>query len=195
MTKQIAIALAALALAACTPDTAPQPNTTETTAVPQEEAATASLTITEDIYPHPEKQPNFGPRAGSISFTDTDPGPTIGGTLTMDRAVDANGVLLDETEEGISAYMIHWGLEVGAPGTGDDAGNGDLGGNCRGFRDTGHVVMIKADAISNGETLSWDIPQGTKIPEDAIYFVGHTLYGEIHNLAKCTQTPIDNLVE
>ena len=153
------------------------------------------FTLTEGQYPFPEKQPNFGPAAGSIAFVDTDPGPTIGGTIEMGRAVDADGTLLDEAEEGISTYMIHWGLEVGEPGVDDNAGAGDHGGNCRGFRDTGHIVMSKAADMGDSETVTWEIPQGTTVPEGAVYFVGHTLYGEIHNLGKCTQTPIENLIE
>ena len=43
--------------------------------------------------------------------------------------------------------------------------------------------------------MKWEIPQGTVVPKDAVYFVGHALYGEIHNLGKCTQTPIENLVK
>ena len=89
--------------------------------------------------------------------------------------------------------MVHWGLEVGEPGVSDDAGAGDLGGDCKGFRDTGHVV--KRSAEEAGSTMTWEIPQGTVVPDDAVYFVGHTIYGRIHNLAKCTQTPIHNIVE
>ncbi len=138
-------------------------------------------------------EPNYGPESGSIVFVDTDPGPTIGGTLTMKPAVNADGIRVNEAEAGITTYMIHWGLDVGEPGTEDDAGNGDLGGDCMGFRDTGHVVMqMAADA---GETMRWELPAGTVVPDHANYFVGHTLYGDIHNLAKCTQTPIDNLIE
>lgn len=136
-------------------------------------------------------EPHYGPRSGSISFTDTDPGATIGGVLTMMPAVDAEGARVNEADAGITMYMIHWGLEVGKPGTQDDAGNGDMGGNCMGFRDTGHVVMMPAEDA--GDIMSWDIPAGTEIPDGAVYFVGHALYGEIHNLAKCTQTVIVNL--
>lgn len=152
-------------------------------------------TVTEAVYPKPDKQPNFGPQYGSIEFVDTDPGPTIGGTLTMGRAIGADGARLDETTEGISTYMVHWGLEVGAPGTADDKGAGDHGGDCRGFRDTGHVVMRKTADLGSSDTISWEIPQGTPVPEGAVYFVGHTLYGKIHNLGKCTQTVIDNKIE
>ncbi|MEO1100516.1 MAG: hypothetical protein AAFW65_01585 [Pseudomonadota bacterium] len=137
--------------------------------------------------------PHYGPESGSIVFTDTDPGPTIGGVLTMKPAIDESGVRIDEAANGITTYMIHWGLEVGEPGTADDAGNGDLGGDCMGFRDTGHVVMMSA--ADAGDTMSWTIPEGTEVPDNAVYFVGHTLYGDIHNLAKCTQTPIVNLRE
>lgn len=62
-----------------------------------------------------------------------------------------------------------------------------------GFRDTGHVVMLPASYA--GDLLSWEIPQGTEVPNEAIYFVGHTLYEKIHNLEKCTQTPIINLID
>lgn len=142
-------------------------------------------------FPKPPN-PNYGPEAGSIVFEDTDPGETIGGTITMRPAVGADGKPLDGAAAGITMYMIHWGLEVGAPGTADDAGAGDLGGDCKGFRDTGHVVM--APVGEPGKPMIWTIPQGTKIPDGAVYFVGHTLYGPIHNLAKCTQTPIRNWV-
>lgn len=148
--------------------------------------------VSADRYPAP-LAPHYGPMRGSISFTDTDPGPTIGGTLTMKPAVDESGKRLDEADAGITMYMVHWGLEVGKPGVADDAGAGDLGGDCMGFRDTGHVVM--APAAEAGDMMSWEIPQGTEVPEGAVYFVGHTLYGKIHNLGKCTQTPITNLVE
>lgn len=148
--------------------------------------------VSADRYPAPPS-PHYGPKRGSISFTDTDPGPTIGGTLTMKPAVDENGKRLDEAEAGITMYMIHWGLEVGKPGVADDVGAGDLGGDCMGFRDTGHVVMAAAGEA--GDMMSWEIPQGTVVPEGAVYFVGHTLYGKIHNLGKCTQTPITNLIE
>ena len=110
----------------------------------------------------------------------------------MRPAVDAHGKRLDEAKAGITMYMIHWGLEVGAPGVQDDVGAGDLGGDCKGFRDTGHVVM--ANAVGAGDLLTWEIPKGTVVPKDAVYFVGHTLYGPIHNLAKCTQTPIRNVI-
>lgn len=151
--------------------------------------------ITTDVYPNPEKQPNYGPAYGSITFVDTDPRETIGGTLTMGRAVDGDGNLLDEAEEGITTYMVHWGLIVGEPGIEDDKGAGDLGGDCRGFRDTGHVVMKPADEVGDGATISLEIPTGTVVPDEAVYFVGHTLYGEIHNLGKCTQTAIENRID
>ena len=144
-----------------------------------------------NAYPSPPA-PNYGPRKGSISFVDTDLGETIGGTLTMRRAVDEHGNRVDEAKNGITMYIIHWGLEVGAPGVQDDAGAGDLGGDCKGFRDTGHVVM--AEAVGVGDVMTWEIPKGTVVPKGAVYFVGHTLYGHIHNLAKCTQTPIKNLI-
>jgi hypothetical protein len=144
------------------------------------------------LYPSPPS-PNFGPERGSITFVDTDPGETIGGTLTMRVAVDTNGHPVDAATNGITMYMVHWGLEVGKPGTQDDAGAGDLGGDCKGFRDTGHIVM--KPAAEAGEVMSWSIPQGTIVPEGAVYFVGHTIYGQIHNLAKCTQTPINNWVK
>jgi hypothetical protein len=125
---------------------------------------------------------SFGP--ASIEFTDTDPGPTIGGTILLDRAPD---------ETGVEMYMVHWGLEVGQPGTEDDAGHGDHGGSCKGFRDTNHVAM--ALPSSPGEKITLEIPQGTKIPDKAVYLVAHTLYGGLHNLAKCVQVPIVNRVD
>ncbi len=202
MTRLTIIALTALALCSCSQGEIASPDANQTAKAGAHDHASApvsaeqtSFVITEDMYPLPAKQPNFGPRAGSITFTDTDPGPTIGGTIQMDRAVNNNGQLLSETDEGISTYMIHWGLEVGAPGIEDDTGQGDHGGDCRGFRDTGHVVMARAETIGDAETLSWEIPQGTQVPEGAVYFVGHTLYGEVHNLGKCTQTAIHNLIE
>ncbi len=148
--------------------------------------------ITSDRYPSPPS-PHYGPEKGSIQFTDLDPGPTIGGTITMKPAVDDQGNRLNEAEAGITMYMIHWGLEVGAPGTQDDAGAGDLGGDCMGFRDTGHVVSAFADGAP--DMLKWEIPMGTKVPDGAVYFVGHTLYGRLHNLGKCTQTPIHNRID
>lgn len=125
---------------------------------------------------------NYGP--SSIAFTDTDPGPTIGGTISLGRAQD---------EKGVEMYMVHWGLEVGGPGTADDAGHGDHGGSCKGFRDTNHVVM--AMPSTPGDPIQLEIPQGTKVPEGAVYLVAHTLYGGIHNLAKCVQTPIVNRID
>lgn len=124
---------------------------------------------------------SYGP--SSIEFTDTDPGQTIGGTILLGRAQD---------EKGVEMYMIHWGLEVGAPGTQDDAGHGDHGGDCKGFRDTNHVAM--AMPSEPGEKIALPIPVGTKIPEGAVYLVAHTLYGGLHNLAKCVQTPITNRI-
>ena len=149
------------------------------------DAAVASKPAAPAVYPSPPA-PNYGPLKGSISFIDTDPGETIGGKLTMRPAVDEHGKRVDAAANGITMYMIHWGLEVGGPGT------GDLGGDCKGFRDTGHVVM--APAVGAPDLLTWDIPKGTAVPKGAVYFVGHTLYGNIHNLAKCTQTPIVNLI-
>ena len=125
---------------------------------------------------------SYGP--SSIAFADTDPGPTIGGTITLGRAQD---------ETGVEMYMVHWGLEVGDPGVGDDAGKGDHGGSCKGFRDTNHVAMARPSG--KGESLTMEIPQGTKVPEGAVYLVAHTLYGGIHNLAKCVQTPIVNRID
>ena len=151
--------------------------------------------VTDEMYPRPAKQPNYGPAYGSIKFVDTDPSDAIGGTLTMGRAVDGDGNRLDESTEGITTYMVHWGLEVGAPGVEDDKGAGDHGGDCRGFRDTGYVVMKSAADLEDSDTISWEIPQGTTVPEGAVYFVGHTLYDTIHNLGKCTQTLIENRVE
>jgi hypothetical protein len=133
------------------------------------------------VYPRVPGQ-SFGP--SSIEFTDTDPGPGIGGTILLGRAQD---------ERGVEMYMVHWGLEVGAPGTADDAGKGDHGGSCKGFRDTNHVVM--AMPSDPGEKLSLQIPPGTKVPEGAVYLVAHTLYGDLHNLAKCVQTPIVNRID
>jgi hypothetical protein len=125
---------------------------------------------------------NYGP--AFIAFEDTDTGPTIGGTITLGRAAD---------EKGVSVYMVHWGLEVGAPGPDDDDGHGDHGGSCKGFRDTNHVAMAKPS--QPGTTITMEIPQGTKVPEGAVYLVAHTLYGDIHNLAKCVQTPIVNRID
>ena len=125
---------------------------------------------------------SYGP--SSISFVDTDPGPTIGGTIVVGRAQD---------ETGVEMYMVHWGLEVGNPGVADDAGKGDHGGSCKGFRDTNHVAMARPS--DKGVNLTMEIPQGTKVPEGAVYLVAHTLYGGIHNLAKCVQTPIVNRID
>lgn len=125
---------------------------------------------------------NYGPT--SIAFEDTDPGPTIGGTIKLGRAPD---------EKGVDVYMVHWGLEVGGAGTSDDLGHGDHGGSCKGFRDTNHVAMAKPS--QPGTTITMEIPQGTKVPEGAVYLVAHTLYGDIHNLAKCVQTPIVNRID
>jgi len=133
------------------------------------------------LYPYvPGK--SFGP--SSIAFVDTDPGPTIGGTIRLGRAQD---------ETGVEMYMVHWGLEVGNPGTADDAGKGDHGGSCKGFRDTNHVAMARPS--DKGEILTMEIPQGTKVPDGAVYLVAHTLYGGIHNLAKCIQIPIVNRID
>ena len=133
------------------------------------------------IYPRVAGE-NYGP--SSIAFEDTDPGPTIGGTITLGRAAD---------EKGVDTYMVHWGLEVGATGVGDDTGHGDHGGSCKGFRDTNHVV--KAPPSQPGDMITMEIPQGTAVPEGAVYLVAHTLYGDIHNLAKCVQTPIVNRID
>lgn len=133
------------------------------------------------IYPRVEGV-NYGP--SSLAFTDTDPGPTIAGQLIVGRAQD---------ETGVDMYMVHWGLEVGEPGTEDDAGNGDHDGDCKGFRDTGHVAM--ALTSQDGTELVMEVPAGTVVPEDAVYFVGHTIYSGRHNLAKCIQIPIVNVVE
>lgn len=144
-------------------------------------------------------EPNYGPASGSMTFKDTDPGETIGGVLAMGRALNSDGTRVDERNEGIKAYITHWGLEVGAPGTGDDKGNGDLGGDCKGFRDTNHITMVPIASLnaSTGNLLEMEIPQGTKVPADAVYFVGHTVYadGNIHNLNKCIQIPVVNWVE
>jgi len=151
--------------------------------------------VSEAMHPAPPKQPNFGPKYGSITFQDTDTSDDIGGVLTMQRAINSDGERVDEIAEGITTYMIHWGLEVGEVGVEDDKGAGDHGGDCRGFRDTGHVVMREVEDLDDNDTISWDIPKGTKLPDGAVYFVGHTLYGEIHNLGKCTQAPIENVVK
>ncbi|MCE9521125.1 MAG: hypothetical protein K8S25_01680 [Alphaproteobacteria bacterium] len=125
---------------------------------------------------------SYGP--SSLAFVDTDPGKTIGGTVTLGRAQD---------ETGVDMYMVHWGLEVGGHGVEDDAGHGDHGGSCKGFRDTNHVVMARpSDA---GEMLTMEIPQGTVVPDGAVYLVAHTLYAGRHNLAKCIQIPIVNRVD
>lgn len=124
---------------------------------------------------------SYGP--SSLAFVDTDPGKTIGGTVSLGRA---------QVETGVDMYMVHWGLEVGNPGTADDAGNGDHGGSCKGFRDTNHVVM--AHPTDAGVLLTMEIPQGTVVPEGAVYLVAHTIYGGLHNLAKCIQIPIVNRV-
>ena len=195
MTSRISVLAAAGFLVISTCGKADEAVEPRTEAVDIVEELTAPETITTDIYPAPDREPNYGPRYGSITFVDTDPGVTIGGTLSMGRAVDADGNRLDEAAEGITRYMIHWGLEVGEPGTADDKGAGDLGGDCRGFRDTGHVVMIETADLGPGDTISWQIPDGTVVPDEAVYFVGHTIYGTIHNLGKCTQTPIVNLIE
>lgn len=155
------------------------------------EAQVKSAASDPSLYPSPP-EPHYGPEYGSIVFVDTDPGPTIGGQLSMRPAVNERGDRVDEAANGITMYMIHWGLEVGEPGIEDDHGGGDLGGDCMGFRDTSYVVMKPAPQA--GEVMVWDIPQGTIVPEDAVYFVGHTIYGRIHNLEKCTQTPINNLI-
>ncbi|MEM6627489.1 MAG: hypothetical protein AAF719_12355 [Pseudomonadota bacterium] len=159
---------------------------------PDPSATAMTSALPYGAYAQPD-DPNYGPEKGSITFADTDPGPTIAGVLTMKPAVDENGELIDAEAAGISMYMIHWGMEVGAPGVEDNAGAGDLGGDCMGFRDTGHIVMAMADQA--GDQMTWKLPAGTVVPEGAVYFVGHTIYGDIHNLNKCTQTPIENLME
>ena len=164
------------------------------TTVPEQgeyEAKLKAATSDPSLYPSPP-EPHYGPEYGSIVFVDIDPGPTIGGQLIMRPAVDASGDRVDEASNGISMYMIHWGLEVGEPGVEDDEGAGDLGGDCMGFRDTSYVAMKSASEV--GEEMVWEIPHGTIVPKDAVYFVGHTIYGRIHNLNKCTQTPIHNLI-
>jgi hypothetical protein len=133
------------------------------------------------LYPR-VAEPNFGP--SSIAFEDTDPGSGIGGAIVLGRAQD---------EKGVDLYMVHWGLEVGAPGVEDDAGNGDHGGSCKGFRDTNHVAMAKPS--DPGETITMTIPQGTVVPKEAVYLVGHTIYAGRHNLAKCVQVPIVNKIQ
>ncbi len=143
-------------------------------------------------YPTPP-EPNFGPAKGSLQFKDTDPTAAVAGTLIMGRAVDQDGQRINEKEAGLTTYMIHWGLEVGEPGTADDAGNGDLGGDCKGFRDTSNIGMVSAS--DSAEVLQMEIPAGTVIPPKAKYFVGHSIYGKIHNLKKCIQIPIVNWIE
>jgi hypothetical protein len=145
--------------------------------------AVAAVTIggPDLIYPYVPGE-SFGP--SSIAFEDTDPGKTIGGTIVLGRA---------QNETGVETYMVHWGLEVGQPGVADDAGHGDHGGSCKGFRDTNHVAMARPG--DPGGMLSLAIPQGTVVPEGAVYLVAHTLYGGIHNLAKCVQIPIVNRVD
>lgn len=60
-------------------------------------------------------------------------------------------------------------------------------------RETGHVVM--APPSTPGEKIALEIPQGTKVPDGAVNLVAHTIYGGIHNLAKCIQIPIVNRVD
>lgn len=147
--------------------------------------------VTAGRYPEiPE--PSYGPEYGSITFVDTDPGPTIGGTLTMKPAVDEAGKRVNEADLGITRYSIQWGLEVGLPGIQDDKGAGDLGGECMSFRNLEHIVTMEAERAS--DVISWEIPAGTTVPEGAVYFVGRTHYGKIYNLKKCTQIPIVNFV-
>ncbi len=119
---------------------------------------------------------SYGP--SSLEFVDTDPGPTIGGAVIIGRAQD---------EKGVEMYIVHWGLAV------EGEGHGDHGGNCKGFRDTGHVVM--APPSTPGEKITLEIPQGTKVPDNAVNLVAHTIYGGTHNLAKCFQIPIVNRVD
>ena len=133
------------------------------------------------IYPR-VAEPNFGP--SSLAFTDEDPGPGIGGKLLVGRAQD---------EKGVDMYMVHWGLEVGAPGVADDKGKGDHGGDCKGFRDTGHVAMAMPSLP--GDPIEMIVPMGTAVPPDAVYFVAHTIYTGRHNLAKCVQIPIVNRID
>jgi len=159
---------------------------------PEQKKTLNETPLTAKRYP-PSPEPNFGPKNGSIRFTDTDPGPTIGGILTMEPAVDENGQRVDEVANGITSYSIHWGLEVASPGIEDDKGNGDLGGDCMNFRDPSYIV--KTPASASLDLLSWEIPFGTVVPENAVYFVGLTQYGATYNLKKCTQIPIENLIE
>lgn len=125
---------------------------------------------------------SYGP--SSLAFVDTDPGKTIGGAIVLGRAQDENGV---------EVYMVHWGLEVGGPGVDDDTGKGDHGGSCKGFRDSNHVAMARPS--DPGEALTMEVPQGTAVPDGAVYLVAHTLYGGLHNLAKCIQIPIINRID
>lgn len=193
---------AAFLLAACTGNEAPRKDAahdghksaaqTLDTLTEQQREIMNKTPVTSGSYPSPPA-PHYGPEYGSITFTDTDPSAAIGGTLTMKPAVDETGKRLDEAQAGITMYMIHWGLEVGAPGTTDDKGAGDLGGDCMGFRDTSHIVMMSAADAAGKDLLTWELPAGTAVPDEAKYFVGHTLYGKIHNLGKCTQTVVVNL--
>ena len=137
-------------------------------------------------------EPNYGPEQGSITFTDMDSGPTIGGILTMKPAVDEEGNRVNEADVGITMYSIHWGLEVGSPGQQDDKGSGDLSGDCMGFRDLNHIVTMTGGEA--GDVISWEIPSGTVVPANAVYFVGYVQSGELYNLKKCTQIPIMNLI-
>ena len=136
-------------------------------------------------YPTPP-EPNYGPAQGSLQFKDTDPTEAIGGTLIMGRAVNEQGERINEADAGLTTYMVHWGLEVGEPGTDDDAGNGDLGGDCKGFRDTSNIGMVPA--TDDAEVLRMEIPQGTAVPTKAKYFVGHSIYGKIHNLKNASRS-------
>lgn len=206
-TPAMVLSTAALASCASGHDAQDAANTyagaTETS-TPQTAGQIAALfpyATTFEQHPAPPRDPNYGPKYGSITFTDVDPGETIGGTITMGRAVNAEGERINEADEGIGMYMIHWGLEVGEPGVDDDKGKGDHGGDCRGFRDTTHIVMEMVSDLGDDDTMSWEIPVGTEIPADAEYFVGHTIYvdspnvyEQIHNLQKCTQIPIVNMV-
>ena len=159
---------------------------------PEQKKILSITPLTTKRYPAPP-EPNFGPESGSMRFTDTDPGPTIGGILTMSPAIDQDGNRVDEAGTGITSYTIHWGLDVGAPGLDDDKGRGDHGGDCMMFRDP--TPVFKAPPPATADLLSWDIPAGTVIPENAVYFVGQTQYDTIYNLKTCIQIPIENLIE
>jgi len=156
---------------------------------------------------------------GKVSFADQDPGSTVGGTITIERA-------LDETD--ITFYAIHWGKQDPIPPLGQarsfDAvdlssdnpapdGFGAGGGDCVAF--DAHefmVTRIAVDAFPADEDLTFELPMGTEVPKEgedlAVTFVVHTLYdngtgtlagfSEFHNIREClirNSVDIDNWVE